>query len=99
MDVIKCLTLNLFYRLIESFRKEYNNYRDDHVIFRNLTQANGIAKLSHKTADIILCPTMNYPPKLRRTVELILQKINDSKQELPDSSGRIMTFSLRKSEQ
>ena len=42
MDAIKILARNSFYKEIQQFKKLYNNFRDDHVIFRNLIQASGI---------------------------------------------------------
>ncbi|GAH19511.1 unnamed protein product [marine sediment metagenome] len=42
MDAIRLSSLNIFYCLMDIFRPLYNNYRDDHVILRELTRAMGI---------------------------------------------------------
>ena len=39
MDAIRLNSLNIFYCLMDIFRPLYNNYRDDHVILRELTRA------------------------------------------------------------
>lgn len=42
MDAIRLSSRNIFYCLMEIFRPMYNNYRDDHVILRELTRSMGI---------------------------------------------------------
>jgi len=41
MDALKLIARNVFYQSLQPFKEKYNNYRDDHVLFRNLTHAQG----------------------------------------------------------
>ena len=47
-DYIKIIARNKFYKVLEPFKKKYDNYRDDHVIFRNLSQAQGLISCAGK---------------------------------------------------
>ncbi len=94
MDSIKILARNLFYVMLAPFKKLYNNYRDDHVVFRNLTRSHGCIRLGKDFVDVILFPTAHYQPKLRETVKEVLEQINASQPVMPDNSGRILRFSL-----
>lgn len=98
MDVLKIIGRNAFYRALEPFRQSYNNYRDDHVIFRNLTHAHGCMVCRDNQVEVHLYPTAQYPPALRKIVEKTLQQINDKKPRMPDGSQRIITFKLGKKE-
>jgi hypothetical protein len=42
MDSLKLIARNAFYQALQPFKTAYNNYRDDHEMFRNLTQADGV---------------------------------------------------------
>jgi hypothetical protein len=42
LDSLKLITRNAFYQALQPFKSAYNNYRDDHELFRNLTQADGV---------------------------------------------------------
>ena len=94
MDALKLIARNSFYQALQPFKKEYNNYRDDHVLFRNLTQANGIMISSRKMIEIQLFPTAHYTPALRNIINNILNKLNDQNLRLPDGSGRKISFCL-----
>ncbi len=41
MDALKILARNSFYKQFEPFKEGYDNYRDDHDLFRNLTHCDG----------------------------------------------------------
>lgn len=98
MDSIKILTRNMFYVMLEPFKQLYDNYRDDHVLFRNLTRAHGCIRLGERYVDVTLFPTAHYQPKVRRIIETVLNKINEENPRLPDGSERIIRFSLGKKE-
>lgn len=76
MDYLKILARNIYYLALEPFKKEYDNYRDDHVIFRNLTQASGIIIKQNGEMTIFLYPSTNYSTKMRKIVEITLQLYN-----------------------
>jgi len=77
IDYIKIIARNMFYISLQPFKEEYNNYRDDHVLFRNLIKSSGFVCRNGNKITVFLFPTAKYPPKIRRVVENILEeKIN-----------------------
>jgi hypothetical protein len=44
MDAIKISARNLFYRLFAPFKIAYDNYRDDHGHYREITQCDGVLR-------------------------------------------------------
>jgi len=96
MDCIKIIARNIFYKALEPFKEKYDNYRDDHVIFRNLTQAHGVVSFSHKTVNVTIFPTAHLQPKVRKIVEEVFQQINSKETKLPDGSGRKVNLELGK---
>jgi len=88
MDLIKLIGRNAFYQAL------YNNYRDDHVLFRNLTQAHGVLIEHPNQVEVILSPTPNYSPKLRAVVTAFLDQLNATNPPLPDGSARHIRFRL-----
>jgi len=96
MDCIKIIARNIFYKALEPFKEKYDNYRDDHVIFRNLTQAHGVVSFSHETVNVTIFPTAHLQPKVRKIVEEVFQQINSKEAKLPDGSGRKVYLELGK---
>jgi transposase len=96
MDYIKIITRNMFYQALQPFKELYNNYRDDHVIFRNLTRSHGCILFGKNEVEVLLYPTAHYQPKVHKIMELYLQQINESNPVLPDGSGRTIFFKLAK---
>jgi hypothetical protein len=96
MDCIKIIARNIFYKALEPFKEKYDNYRDDHVIFRNLTQAHGVVSFSRGTVTVTIFPTAHLQPKVRKIVEEVFQQINSKETELPDGSGRKVYLELGK---
>jgi hypothetical protein len=94
MDGIKIIARNIFYKCFQPFKKKYDNYRDDHVIFRHLTQSHGLVSFEDDKVTVVLFPTAHYPPKLRKIIDEILEEINDAKPQMPDGSGRQVTLKL-----
>lgn len=93
MDYIKIVARNMFYICLAPFKTEYNNFRDDHVLFRNLTQSHGYISISGDEISVTLYPTVNYQPKVRNIINGLLEKINASQPVFPDGSNR--TFCLK----
>lgn len=96
MDVLKIIARNAFYKMLQPFKEMYNNYRDDHVLFRNLTRSNGLVRDQGNTVEAILLPTPHYPRKIRTIVERLLEDINAEKPHMPDASGRQIHLRLGK---
>lgn len=94
MDSLRVIARNAFYRALAPFKKAYNNYRDDHDQFRQLTQASGVLEVQADLVRVHLMPRVNYPPQLRRILAAVLEGINASDPVLPDGSGRRLRLRL-----
>lgn len=99
MDAIKIIARNLFYRAVAPFKAAYNNYRDDHDYFRELSQSAGVLRWTGAVIEVHLVPTVNYAPKLRKIIDRLLQDLNDTDLQLPDGSGRKLRLRLTRKEQ
>ena len=99
MDAIKITARNLFYRALAPFKAAYNNYRDDHDYFRELSQSAGVLRWTGTEIEVHLVPTVNYAPKLRKIIDRVLQDLNESDLKLPDGSGRKLRLRLTRKEQ
>ncbi|MCX6930351.1 MAG: hypothetical protein NT154_45155, partial [Verrucomicrobia bacterium] len=60
MDLLKISARNLFYQALQPFKKAYDNYRDDHDHFRQLTQSPGVLEVRSQQILIHLLPRTNY---------------------------------------
>jgi hypothetical protein len=99
MDSLRVIARNVFYKALRPFKKAYNNYRDDHGQFRQLTQASGVLEVCPDQIVVHLMPRVNYPPRLRRIIATVLEGINAQTPVLPDGSNRRLKLRLaRRSE-
>jgi DNA repair exonuclease SbcCD ATPase subunit len=94
MDTLRITVRNLFYRALEPFKKAYDNYRDDHDYFRQLTLSSGVLEIGAQRVTVHLMPTVNYSPQLRRIIARVLEQVNQEKLQLPDGTGRPLHFRL-----
>ncbi|MEK6572873.1 MAG: hypothetical protein AABZ58_00970, partial [Chloroflexota bacterium] len=94
MDCLRVIARNIFYAALAPFKKAYNNYRDDHDQFRQLTQASGVLEVRAEQIVVHLLPRVNYSPQLRRIIGQRLDLINEQQPVLPDGSGRRLKFRL-----
>ena len=94
MDSLRVIARNVFYKALAPFKKAYNNYRDDHDQFRQLTQASGVLEIKPDRLVAHLMPRVNYPPQLRRIVAAVLEASNTQQPVLPDGSGRALKLRL-----
>ncbi len=94
MDAIKICARNLFYQALGPFKKLYNNYRGDHVRFRELTRFDGVLRLGAAGMEVHLVTHMHLAPKMRRIISEVLVTINASAPSLPDGSGRKVELRL-----
>lgn len=99
MDAIKICARNLFYQALAPFKKLYDNNRDDHALFRELTRCDGALRLGAKGMEVHLVAHMHCPPKMRRIIGEVLRSINASAPPLPDGSGRKMQLRLTEKRQ
>jgi hypothetical protein len=99
MDAIKITARNLFYRFFAPFKAAYDNYRDDHDHYRQLTQCDGVLRWTGTEIEVHLVPQVNYPPKLRKIITAHLEELNVSGLTLPDGSGRPLRLRLTRKEQ
>jgi DNA repair exonuclease SbcCD ATPase subunit len=94
MDSLRVIARNVFYQALQPFKKAYNNYRDDHGQFRQLTQASGVLEVRPDQIVVHLMPRVNYPPRLRRILATVLEGINAQEPVLPDGSSRRLQLRL-----
>ncbi|MBI5416670.1 hypothetical protein HZA55_01780 [Candidatus Poribacteria bacterium] len=88
MDAIKIIARNIFYLQLQSFRQKYNNYRDDLVIFRNVSRSNGVIINHGDQITIKVLPIMDLTPSLIEIFRTIFTEINDMSPVMPDGSNR-----------
>jgi hypothetical protein len=89
MDVIKLTARNLFYQMLAPFKEAYDNYRDDHVWFRHLSQSGGIIQTrADGTLRCHLIGTADYPKPVRKVITGLLGAFNQNTPCLPDGSER-----------
>lgn len=88
MDAIKILAHNIFYLALSPFREKYENYRDDHTLFRHLSRCPGIAWVNDEQVSVVLMPDMHLPRKTREVVEEVLTLINAQNPVMMDGSDK-----------
>ena len=94
MDNLRVIARNAFYAALAPFKKAYNNYRDDHDQFRQLTQASGVLEVRSEQIVVHLLPRASYSPQLQRIITGLLEQLNEKQPVLPDGSGRRLKFRL-----
>jgi hypothetical protein len=94
MDSLRIIARNVFYRELAGFKEAYNNYRDDHDHYRNLTQSGGILIWNGKEMEVHLTPRSSYEPKLKKLMEGMLEQYNQRGLTMPDGSHRPLKFYL-----
>jgi hypothetical protein len=77
MDAIRLSCRNTFYCLLDVFRPMYDNYRDDHVVLRELTRSMGIVEKRQGHVIVQLLPAMEFAPKMRQIIEEFLRVISE----------------------
>jgi len=94
MDVLKVIARNSFYTALAPFKQDYDNYRDDHDHFRQLTRCGGVLELGPTHVTVHLLPRVNYSKKLRGILDRYLEQVNQSEPKMPDGSARRIIFRL-----
>ena len=96
MDAIRMSCRNIFYSVMEIFRPMYNNYRDDHVILRELTRSMGIIQKRDGMIDCQPLLAIEFQPGVRRLVSEFLERISEYINEY--FAGRYLPIQIRLSE-
>jgi len=91
MDIVKITARNIFFRQFESFRPLYGNFRNDHVMLRELTRAPGFALAGGKKMTVFLCPAITVQPKVREKLQLFLDQASA---DIGEFKGRKLGFKL-----
>lgn len=74
MDAVKMTARNIFYKSFRKFRTRMNNFRKDHLIFRELTRSSGFIKEDiNGIKTITLNLAMTFQPKEIQVIEEYLQ--------------------------
>ena len=79
MDVVKIIAHNIFYLKFNEFKEQYNNYRDDHMIFRELSRVDAILTQKENYSEFSMIPKMKIPPQIEKIITNIYEKINKEK--------------------
>lgn len=95
MDAIKMLARNMFYLSFQSFKEKYNNYRDDHILFRHLTRSSGNLSTTANGIKIEITPQMEYQPKIKKIISQVLNEVNETNPEIPDGTKRKIELILK----
>ena len=99
MDAIKITARNLFCRALAPFKAAYNNYRDDHAYFRELTDSAGLLRWNGTGIEVHLVPQVDHAPKLRQIIGNLLREHNEKAPQLPDGSARPLHLQLTSRDQ
>ena len=94
MDQLRVIARNLFYKALAPFKKAYDNYRDDHDQFRQLTQSAGVLEVKADSIMVNIMPRVSYSPQLRRVITKVFQELNKRQLVLPDNSSRKLILRL-----
>lgn len=94
IDAIKVLARNMFYLSLLPFKEKYDNYRDDHMLFRNFTRSAGKIHTDDEKVIVTLIPTMEYPKKIKRIFNEILEEINRKQPKCPNGSNKKLIMKL-----
>lgn len=93
-DLLKISARNLFYQALQPFKAAYDNYRDDHDHFRNLTHSPGVLEVSSEQITVHLMPRTAYGGELRSAVLKTLEGLNAAGLDHPCLPGRKLKFRL-----
>ena len=92
LDALRIIARNEFYRSIGGFKESYDNYRDDHDHWRELSRSAGVLESTKSGIVVHLIPQANHSPKLASVIENELKKWNQKHGQLTDGSGRQITL-------
>ncbi len=76
MDAIKIISRNIIYELLDIFRPIWNNFRNDHVILKELLTCVGFINETESHIYIQLNPTRQFANKDKQKILLFLLKMS-----------------------
>lgn len=88
MDAIKIMARNIFYLAFEKFKEKYDNFRDDHVIFREFTRSDGMIEINDSQMNVEIVTKMKFAPKQRKILNEICSKINEQELSPPNDATK-----------
>lgn len=101
MDNLRIAARNIFYQSLSPFRAGYDNYRDDHELYRRLSRSIGFIARSGSTITVTLHPNMVLGEALRKVLihdlERSAQTLTRRISQLPGHPIRRIRFRLRPS--
>ena len=77
MDIVKITARNIFFNLFKNFRPTYGNFRNDHVMLRELTRAPGFLSCEDGKTTVLLRPALTIQPKVREKLQHFLDMASD----------------------
>jgi len=77
MDAVKIISRNIIYQLMTIFRPIWNNYRNDHVILRELLTSIGFIQTTEKHCYIKLTPSRIFAKREKQKILLFLFEISN----------------------
>ncbi|MFW6367387.1 MAG: putative transposase [bacterium] len=90
LDALRITASNMFAHLMSTFRPLYDNCRNDHVMLRNLTRADGFLRRQDDTVHVELWLKGRFEPAQIRCFEHFLKEIGDRiNDHLPPHHDRI----------
>jgi hypothetical protein len=87
MDIIKIIARNIYYLSFKTFKNMYNNFRDDHAIFRNIICSNGFIGHKDGVMQIQISPELELTPKVEAILTTIINEINQTEPVMPDGGN------------
>tara|TARA_B000000460_G_C21528524_1_gene399490 strand:+ start:220 stop:2562 length:2343 start_codon:yes stop_codon:yes gene_type:complete len=94
MDNLRVIARNVFYLALAPFKKAYNNYRDDHDQFREVTQSAGVLEVKSDSIMVHIMPRVSFSPQVRRILAGVLEELNQNQPMLPDGTSRRLSLRL-----
>ncbi len=94
LDALRIIARNLFYQAIQPFKKAYDNLRDDHDYFRNLTRSPGVLEFREEEIVVHLMPTTRYAPAMKRIITGVMEGLTRLEMRFPNGGQRKLRFRL-----
>ncbi len=99
MDSMRIISRNIFYKALQKFKIDYNNYRDDHEIFRAFSRQSGYIYLTKVSLLLILNSTAKHQPKTIKIFDNYLSHFNEQNLHLGKNSSQKVKIVLWEKEE
>ncbi len=90
MDALRVTAANIFRNVQGQFRAIYNNYRDDHVLIREISRSKGILSVTADTVELTLCIPGNIQKHKRQAFCKLLAKVQQHMNSVFQKGKRII---------